>query len=200
MYVYELTGTDWVETAKIAPDELSTQGNFGTDIDTDGDLAVVCAYQWDDFAGNSNVGAVWTYSIDESICPTLSAHPDALSLSAGGSQVFDLDAGDAFGGRPYWLVGSLTGKDPGFSILGASIPVTPDDYFFSTLLPSPGSPLVASRGTLDTTGVGRARVRVEAGTDPTLVGLTLHHAFAVLDTAPLAIVHVSNAVALRLDP
>lgn len=200
LYVYESSGTTWQETDKLAPDELGSQANFGTDIDTEGDLALVCAFQWDDFAGNGNVGAVWSYSIDESTCPTLTAHPDSISLSGGGSQVFDLDAGVGFGGSRYWLVGSLTGKDPGFSILGALLPITPDDYFFSTLVPSSASPLERSLGTLDPAGLGRARVRVTAGTDPSLAGLTLYHAFAVLDVAPVTILHVSNAVSLRLDP
>lgn len=125
----------------------------------------------------------------------------ALSLSAGGQQVLQLDAGPHRAGDPYLLLGSASGTQPG-TPLPVHLPLNFDDYTVFTLVSANAPPLSASFGVLDETGRCATTMTVPPGSNPNLAGLQLHHAYVVFDLplgAPLVDL-ASNAVALALVP
>ncbi|MEM7306305.1 MAG: VCBS repeat-containing protein [Planctomycetota bacterium] len=127
--------------------------------------------------------------------------PAEVSLSAGGQQAFQLDAGPGQAGTTYWIAGSFTGTSPGFSLFGVDVPLNPDGYFLATVNQPGAQTLVEPIGTLDADGAsGAPRLVVVPGSPPSLTGVTLHHAFLALDPATFSVGFASNAVALALNP
>lgn len=127
---------------------------------------------------------------------TLSADRWNLSLQRGGTQSFVLDAGTAFAGRTYLLLGSATGTG-GFTYGTRHIPLDPDGYFFFTVTSPNVFPLVGSLGALDGAGQAGAGLALPAGLSSALIGLVLQHAFVVL--GPGGPIAVSNPWPLTLN-
>jgi len=127
--------------------------------------------------------------------------PSQLSLSAGGFQTFDIDAGPDRAGSFYIVLGSVTGTDPGIPFPPFHIPLN-FDFYFSLTLTSPGGTFMASSiGFLDDEGeMDDAGFTIPAGTNPEFAGLTLHHAFAVFHPVTTFLEFVSNPVELEVMP
>jgi hypothetical protein len=124
----------------------------------------------------------------------------SVSLSAGGQQGLDLDGGIGRANWFYWMFGSATGTAPGFSLApGFALPLNFDGYFNLTLT-KPGLGAFGNfLGQLDASGQATATLTVPPGVDPSLAGVTLHHAYlasAVLGQADFA----SRAVPVLLAP
>jgi hypothetical protein len=123
----------------------------------------------------------------------------AISLAGGGTQTLDLDAGVANAGELYWILGSATGVSPGLPGPPA-LPLVIDGYTLFTLQ-NPNTLMAGSLGFLDGLGQATASITLPPGLSPTLAGVKLHHAYAVLDIPGTgAGLFGSNAVTLRLDP
>jgi len=135
------------------------------------------------------------------VCGTsLFAEGSEISLSGGGSQLFTLDAGAGRAGDTYWMFGSVTGTAPGILFDGgALLPLNFDPYFALTLNTPFLGIFTNFLSLLDGSGQGGAAVTVPAATDPSLVGITLYHAYT---TAAVfgAVDFASNAVAVTLVP
>ncbi|MEM7306627.1 MAG: hypothetical protein AAF682_08150 [Planctomycetota bacterium] len=129
---------------------------------------------------------------------SLQVDTETLSLSAGGAQNFLLDAGSDFAGELYVLGGSMSGTTPGFPLGAVVLPLNFDSYSLATLV-SANDLIQNSFSLLDGAGSSAAALVVPAGTQPSLVGVTLNHAYAVL-AASGAAVFASNAVSLSLAP
>lgn len=69
-----------------------------------------------------------------------------------------------------------------------------------TALDGPSSPIAGSIGALDHEGQLHASIAVPAGLNSSLAGLTLHHAYVLIDPSVPALVASSEADALRLLP
>jgi hypothetical protein len=121
--------------------------------------------------------------------PALSGDRTALSLQAGGTQTFTLDAGSQYGTRTYLLLGSVSGTT-GFPFGPHTIPLNPDGYLTFTLSSPNTFPLANSLGVLDGSGVAAAALTLPGGLPSALIGLVLNHAFVVL--TPIGIADVSN--------
>lgn len=121
--------------------------------------------------------------------PALSANRSALSLTAGGTQTFTLDAGAPYAGRTFLLLGTAGGT-LGFPFGSQHIPLAPDGYFSFTLSSPNTFPLTNSLGGLDGQGMATASLTLPAGLPAALLGIVLHHAFVVL--SPAGISDVSN--------
>lgn len=133
-------------------------------------------------------------------CEPFSADIDTISLAAGGTANFTLDAGSAFGDMTYWLFGSVTGNSPGLDLGGGVLlPLNYDAYFLRTVQKPNQSPLSSSLGTLDAGGEASASFSLPPGADPSLAGIEFSHAFAALD-AQLVAAFASNAMPTRLIP
>jgi hypothetical protein len=133
----------------------------------------------------------------------LTGSPSSVSVSSGGVQTFDLDAGVANAGNPYLLVGSLSGTTPGLPIDSFVLPLNVDQYFLYTLNNPNLPPLNNSFTVLDGQGKSQAFFILPSGANPNLVGVTVNHAYAVIGFVPPpipVITLVSNAVALTFAP
>ncbi|MEM7203070.1 MAG: sulfatase [Planctomycetota bacterium] len=133
--------------------------------------------------------------------PTLTANPDVVSPAAGEGQALALAAGVQHAGRPYLLLGSMSGTTPGVAVHGLHLALNPDAYLaLSAVQPNPL--MIGSSGVLDVDGAARAMWLVPALSGPALSGLAgieLHHAYLVAD-ATAGLVLFSNPCRLRLQP
>ena len=130
----------------------------------------------------------------------LLASADELSLSAGGELALDLRAGEHLRHHPYWMLGSTTATTPGVQLAhGVTLPLVPDAWH-ATLLAQPNGPIAGSAGQLDMNGAAQATLAIPAGSDPSLAGVTVWHAYAVFEQGWGTAVRASRAVALELTP
>jgi hypothetical protein len=200
-YCYALdSGGSWVQSAKLYSTSPSVEARFGRCVALKGDDVIIGAVRENTVVSLS--GAVFLFDAEP-----LSVDKNALERTGSGgrawaqppSQALDLDAGPAYAGLLYQVLGSLSGTAPGISLTGGlHLPLNPDAYFSYTLNPS-GRPLVNSIGVLDANG--RARASLELGRVPlALIGQTFHHAFVVNAAGQPQALFVSNAQPLRLGP
>ncbi|HHK41643.1 MAG TPA: hypothetical protein ENJ50_04415 [Planctomycetaceae bacterium] len=111
-----------------------------------------------------------------------------------------LDGGAAQAGWPYFVFGSATGTSPGLDFGGGLLLPLNFDVYFALTLNKPGLGAFGNfRGMLDGSGQSLSILTIPALMDPSLAGVTLHHAFlsgSVFGTPEFA----SNAVPLLLAP
>ncbi|MCZ6596369.1 MAG: CHRD domain-containing protein, partial [Planctomycetota bacterium] len=132
---------------------------------------------------------------------SLNTDNPGLSVSNGCSQRLFLDAGPANAGATYWVVGTLSGTTPGVVAPGGIlVPVNPDFYFDHTIDNPNQPPMTLSLATLDANGQATCTFTFPAGAFPTLAGMTMHHAFALIDFGAGSATFASNAVPLDLFP
>jgi len=131
---------------------------------------------------------------------TLIAAPAQVSLELGGVHQLQLDAGLGMAHRPYWLLGSISGTQPGQGTEPFKIPLNADSYFAFTTTSPNTPPLIGSQGTLDALGRANASLVLPGGLPSVLAGHAIHHAYAVFDAPGGPIVYVSEAAALTFAP
>lgn len=103
----------------------------------------------------------------------------------------------------YFVLGSATGTSPGIPAdNGLTIPLNLDNYYVFTALYPNTSVLTNSLGFLDAQGKGQASFNIPPGLSPTLAGVTLNHAYVVLDflSNPPQTVFASNSVPVTFVP
>lgn len=136
-----------------------------------------------------------------SSCRSIEADANHVSLAQGGTVQFTLHAiGSLQTGDPYLLVGSMTGTAPATPVGFASLPLILDPYFVLTVVVANSGPFERTKGEFDNAGFASPRIVVPAGTNPTVSGITLHHAWlgtARGTTFPLV---ASEAVSLSFQP
>ena len=133
----------------------------------------------------------------------MTGSPDQISLAAGGSQSWQLDAGAALSGLPYLVLGTASGTSPGTTVSGLQLDLNVDAYTLFTVKHPNTTFLSNTLGVLDANGEASAGLNVPAAADPSLVGVKLHHAYLVLELIPgvtLNAVATSNPVAVTLVP
>ena len=128
--------------------------------------------------------------------PPLSASRPDLSAAAGGALRFDLKAPASAGGRPFVVLASATGKQPGLATSSLHIPLNPDAVFWSSLLQRAGSGFEGAAGTLTGAGDGTAWFEAAPGLLAPLVGSQLDFAFVTLDPIDF----VSNPATVTISP
>jgi len=167
----------WTSPGRIHSSSGQTTESFGVSVSLQGDRVLVGASH--NQAAGHNAGT--TYAFD--LLPLSSAVTE-VSVSAGGTQPLELDAGHAHAGKPFVLLGSLGGTSPGLPLpSGLRLPLNPDAYLRATLKSSAHT-LVGTPGLLNAFGHAEAAFAVTR-TDVALVGLTFHHAFVVLGNDPV---------------
>ncbi|KAA3607864.1 MAG: DUF1028 domain-containing protein [Planctomycetota bacterium] len=130
---------------------------------------------------------------------SLIASATELSAAAGGVVDFSLDAGPAWAGAPYFLLGSLDPDGIGLSQGNVVMPLA-RDWFTDWLFGQSGNPLVQGfRGSLDGQGAGQARLDLAPGLvgNPSLIGSTFWFSFLVLQGDEG---FASQAVGVELKP
>ncbi len=195
-YLFEEGAQGWSEVQKFYGSGTGASDTFGYRVDLEGSEILVGAPHAT--SGPPDPGSAHLFLLD-SPGPSLLADGPSVSLTLGGSQTLELGACLEHAGDLYVLAGSATGTRPGFAFAGFDVPLNLDAYFLHTLT-QPGFPLTAPIGVFDAFGRAHASFALPAGFEPTLAGLTLHHAYAVLDPATLALEAVSPAVPVALLP
>jgi hypothetical protein len=133
--------------------------------------------------------------------PRMTGDVSFVSLSAGGSQNLNLNAGPTVGpGLLYVVAGSVTGTAPGLQVDGVHIPLLVDSYTVFSLANANMGPFVNTLGTLDTAGRAAAQLVIPASSNPGLAGTTLHHTMLGFDQLQPGIFCASNVVDLTLIP
>ncbi|MFH1999712.1 MAG: hypothetical protein ABIK28_08530, partial [Planctomycetota bacterium] len=108
----------------------------------------------------------------------LSLYADQYSISGGtgGSVHFTLDAGYAKKHKWYWILGSLSGTEPGMNLPGGiRLPVNFDNFTWITIMMNNSCYFSAFLGKLDAEGIAAAKLKLPAV--PCLTGETLSFAY-----------------------
>jgi hypothetical protein len=130
---------------------------------------------------------------------TLTRVEPRIAASQGGQQTLELAAGTAHAGRFYLLLGAFD-SEPGFSLGSFHVPLNPDRWLEFTLNMANSTILASSAGHLGADGKARAWIRLPPLADPTIRGLSLFHAYLLVDPTGLPFPFlVSNAVRLQLE-
>ncbi len=170
------SGMDGMDLADSLPPALLLEENGIGDVNQDGhqDHAVLGA----------------DVSIYSGVKLPLSADCHSISLTAGGSQILNLDAGAEQQMQEYWILGYATD------------PLRPDAYTDFTISLANTETFLNSRGRLDAKGRAQATINISVMRQPSLWGLRLWHAYQVFATQEgrLHIRMTSNAVPLTLLP
>ena len=99
---------------------------------------------------------------------------DSYPGGSGLDVPFELNRGPAEAGRPYHLLGTLSGTSPGVVIGGVGVPLNRDAFFEQTWF-HPGAPgFSGSIGQLDALGHAGASLLLDAPTSAALVGERFH--------------------------
>lgn len=195
-YLFELEGESIGRPlAILQASDAGREDRFGSAVALDDRCALVGAARADLVGADS--GTALLFDLEP-----LSPDTATLSVSAGGAQRLELDAGEPNAGRAYQVLGSLAGTEPGIALPGGfTLPLVLDRYLLQTLLHPGSGPVQGASGVLDAHGHAEAAVVVPPGSPLVLVGLTVNHAFVVLESAGGRRVRfVSNAAALTLVP
>ncbi len=196
-HVFELVNGNFQHRYKITTSDHIAFDELGGAVALSGDLALISA-DFDDDAG-WNAGAAYGFSVSERNCKPLYAWPDTVSLAAGGRQDWTLEAGGAYGGFVYWVLGSLSGTG-GFPYQNTFVPLKPDPYFYLTLKTKNGPNFPNSLGLLHPDGSAGAAFQIPANMDPGLAGVELYHAFVLYDPVSLIAEYASNLTKVEFAP
>ncbi len=119
----------------------------------------------------------------------------SLSADLGGVHPLRIHAGSGSAGRPYLILGSVTGTSPGTPVLGATLPLVADAWFATTLANPNSKVLVNTLGVLGPAGTADASIALPPGI---VMPAKAWHAALVLDAASLTAT-ATSAVELRLE-
>lgn len=196
-HVFELQGGTWHWRYKMINHDHAALDAVGGAVAFAGDVAVI-GTDFDDDVG-FNAGAAYAYSVRELNCKPLYAYPPEVSLSAGGHQDWNVDAGAAFAGHVYWVLGSLVPN--GSAVVDAAVlPLGLDEYTVLTVQFKNSPTFPGSLGLLDAAGRASAAFVAPPASDPGLAGLSLYHAFVVLDPVTVLGETASNLTRVLLVP
>jgi hypothetical protein len=138
---------------------------------------------------------------DDCVAPLLNTNRTQASVTTGAQVQLTLRAGTASALDVFVILGSASGTVPGLAdpVTGLVLPLNFDPYF-ELLYASSGAGIVAPFfGFLDANGNATATVTVPAGTNPSLVGLHLDHAYLTIDLFGTGLMGLaSNPVPLEL--
>ncbi len=124
--------------------------------------------------------------------------PDRVSVSEGGWQNFELNAGPEHPHRWYLILGSLSGTDPGIAVGDFLIPLQYDFYTDFTLT-MPNAGLIRDQlARLDEAGQATADFYLPPRVALDFIGMTMNHVYVVANESA-GIAAVSEPVPLHLD-
>ena len=182
-YVFSRHAGTWVQESYFKAPNSEAFDGYGISLALDGSRVVIGSFFEGSAAtgvnGDQNdnsllaAGAAFVHEL-----PSIASDGDSLSLTAGGQHRLALRAGTERANWFYWIFGSASGTSPGIDINGSlNLPLNIDGYFAITLNAPGYSSFAGYRGMLDELGNGVASLAIPAGSDLTLVGIELHHAY-----------------------
>ena len=186
----------WTQMAEYVPPGTPAAG---ADVSIGGGSAMVGAPQHP-YLAPMKTGAVHAFTLTPLDISQVQGIPSFFFDSLGGFQAMFFDTCVGFAGNRYIVLGSASGTSPGTTIGGAFIPLNPDGYFGQTLTGS-AVPLFLESGAIRSDGLAQAYFFLEPGFLPaSLIGTTVHHAFAVLDPFTGEYLFASDPIPLDLLP
>ncbi len=132
-------------------------------------------------------------------CQPFSADVATISLSTGGTQSMVLDAGAAHEFMFYRIFGGFSGTSPGLQLGNVLFPINYDEYFALTLSSPKIAPFGGFKSNLDENGKSTASLTLLPATDPSLAGVTVHHAFVAAEILG-DVNFASNVITVTLVP
>ncbi|MBI5849681.1 MAG: FG-GAP repeat protein [Planctomycetes bacterium] len=164
------------------------------DVDQDGrpDLLVGAANSW-----NASDRGVAHVVAGTRLMLTTDVH--AVRVRTTDQQRFTLNAGAVHAGKPYLIVGSITGTSPGLFLGSFTLPLN-YDFYFDLLASSPNSIIAGSLGALDASGNATASFTYANSMTNAMAGLVFHHAYVVFGPGFASLDAASNAVPLTALP
>ena len=148
---------------------------------TMGNTFVIRFSQYDNSPLTSDGICIDDVKVDRAEVPSLSCDVTGISASAGGVALFTLDAGTAYAGREYLLLGTASGTAPGISLPGGAIlPLNPGFFFHCVRTHVNNANFVHFNGTLDAVGGAFARMDSRGPINPALVGKHLDFAYTTV--------------------
>ncbi len=127
--------------------------------------------------------------------PSLWADAYTLSAAAGGDITLSLDAGSAYAGREYLVVGGMSGTDPGLTLPGGKVLPINKDWVTLFIYNHVNTAMFLNfQDFLDSGGGGAALFGTQGPFDPQYAGLTLSFAFTLTGSYDF----VSNPVSIDL--
>jgi hypothetical protein len=141
-------------------------------------------------------GAVHVYSPEDR---PFSSDVHRVRVRTTDSQILTLRAGVEHAGKPYLVVGSMSGTRPGISLGALTLPLNFDAYT-GLLAMAPNGLILGSQGFLDASGGATATFRMQSVVPLSMVGRVLHHAYIVVASDLSAVDFASNAVPLTFAP
>ena len=120
-----------------------------------------------------------------------------ISSAVGGQRDLHLLAGSAYAGRPYLIVGSMSGIKPGTTLgNGLHVPLNADSFTQYVLQHANQPGMMGFQGSLDAQGAATAVLDSLGPIQPALVGQTLSFAFLTLNSTDFS----SNPIAVVIQP
>lgn len=132
--------------------------------------------------------------------PTLKADVASLSLVEGGKQKLIIDAGKAYAGREYLVVGSASGTFPGTQWDSLIVPLNYDIYSEALFALYRKPPCVSFSGHLDSQGRAYPEIALAGNSIKLVTGKTYYHAAIIYDAKKTRIDNATNAVELLVLP
>jgi hypothetical protein len=132
--------------------------------------------------------------------PNLGTDIMNISCKSGGTVNFDLDAGSANAGTPYWLWMTLSGTYPGLTLSNIDVPLNYDSLFEFGLLYPGFAGSSGFLGTLDGQGKAQASLMLPYNHN-TMLGKCIHFAYVLTSPGPaLPITFASYPVHVKYIP
>lgn len=132
--------------------------------------------------------------VDELPWTALEIGRDTMESSSGGAVPFRLMAPRELAGRPYLLLASASGTEPGLQLDGLTLPLNPDELTTLSAELAGQRPFVSTRGILNAKGEAAATIHLRPRQLKGLAGHDISFAFLV-DNPPA---FASNPVNLRI--
>ena len=127
--------------------------------------------------------------------PDFFGAPNAQLIGVTHNQALSIAAPPVHGGKPYWILGSVSGTSPGVTVGNQVVPLNVDPYTQHTIAFPGGGILTGNVGVLNAGGAAAARMQMPP-LPSALAGLTIHHTYVVLGAT--SIDYVSRPVPYAL--
>jgi len=133
--------------------------------------------------------------------PSLQADVASLSLEQGGTQRMVLNAGPAYAGREYQIVGSASGTFPGTAYDAINVPLNYDHYSEKLLEVYRKAPCFSFSGRLDAKGRAYPFIRLDGKNQLKLrTGKVYYHGAIIWNADKTRIDAASNATEVLILP
>jgi len=192
------TSGAWRELASLQPNSRSGNApdDCGIDVAIDDECIVVGAPRFAPAPPAVVSGSAFAFRRGQ----LMHGHT-TLRVTGGEQQDFLLVAGAANSFKLHWIVGSASGTTPGIALTPTiTAPLNFDNYALKTIGSTNSPPILGSLGLLDIDGVSKRTLIIPPGLQPSLAGLTLHHAYLIFEPLTFDLIGVSNAVPMTLVP